>query len=33
MKSGMEFELRQLLEKQIKYLDDVKEVIDSEYNS
>ena len=25
MKSGMEFELRQLLEKQYKYLDDVRE--------
>ena len=25
MKSGMEFELRQLLEKQIKYLDNVRE--------
>ena len=28
MKSGMEFELRQLLEKQIKYLDNVKEYRD-----
>ena len=25
MKSGMEFELRELLEKQIKYLDNVRE--------
>ena len=32
MKSGMEFELRQLLEKQIKYLDDVKEYFDGKYN-
>ena len=33
MKSGMEFELREVLEKQYKYLDNVKEVIDREYNS
>ena len=32
MKSGMEFELRQLLEKQIKYLDNVKEYFDGEHN-
>lgn len=32
MKSGMEFELRQLLEKQYKYLDDVKEYFDGEHN-
>ena len=32
MKSGMEFELRQLLEKRYKYLDDVKEYFDGEHN-
>lgn len=32
MKSGMEFELRQLLERQYKYLDDVKEYFDGKYN-
>lgn len=32
MKSGMEFELREILEKQYKYLDDVKEYFDGKYN-
>ena len=32
MKSGMEFELREVLEKQIKYLDNVKEYFDGEHN-
>ena len=32
-KSGMEFELREVLEKQYKYLNNVKDVIDREYNS
>ena len=32
MKSGMEFELREVLEKQIKYLDNVKEYFDGKYN-
>ena len=32
MKSGMEFELREVLEKQIKYLDNVKEYFDWEHN-
>ena len=31
-KSGMEFELREMLEKQIKYLDNVKEYFDGEHN-
>ena len=33
MKSDMEFELREVLEKKYKYLNNVKEVIDREYNS
>ena len=33
MKSEMEFELREVLEKKYKYLNNVKEVIDREYNS
>ena len=33
MKSGMGFELREVLEKKYKYLNNVKEVIDREYNS
>ena len=33
MKSGMEFELREVLEKKYKYLNNVNEVIDREYNS
>ena len=33
IKSGMEFELREVLEKKYKYLNNVKEVIDREYNS